>query len=154
MNEDERLKKIFDKKTVAVVGLSRDPSKYGHRVAAYLKSRGYRVIPINPQADTIFGQKSYKSLLDVPEELRKTIEVVDIFRPSEGVPPIVEQAIRIKKEHGKLYAVWMQLEIVNKSAAELARKAGLEVVMDKCMMIEHKRLKEGMIKETNFLSTQ
>jgi predicted CoA-binding protein len=141
LTEDETLRGILEKKTIAVVGLSKDPSKPSHRVAAYLKSRGYRIIPINPSSGEILGEKSHSSLADVPEEIRKEIEVVDIFRPSEDVQAIVEQAIELKEGHGKIYAVWMQLGIFNERAAELARNAGLVVVMDRCMKIEHMRLK-------------
>ena len=134
------IKEILTKyKTIAVVGLSREPGKDSHRVSAYLKKHGFRIIPVNPFADEVLGEKSYKSLLDIPPEIQKTIEVVDIFRPSKDVPLIVEQAIKLKMMYGKPYVVWMQLGIVNDSAAETAKKAGLLVVMDKCMMIEHKR---------------
>jgi predicted CoA-binding protein len=126
-------------KTVAVVGLSRELGKDSHRVSAYLKQHGFRIIPVNPFADEVLGEKSYTSLLDVPPEVQKTIEVVDIFRPSTDVPPIVEQAIKLKARHGKPCVVWMQLGIVNEQAADAAEKAGLTVVMNKCMMIEHKR---------------
>ena len=121
------------------MGLSREPDKDSHRVGAYLKDRGFRIIPVNPFADEVLGEKSYKSLLDIPAEIQKTIEVVDIFRPAKDVPPIVEQAIKLKEMHGKPYVVWMQLGIVNEQAAETAKKAGLTVVMNKCMMVEHKR---------------
>jgi uncharacterized protein len=94
---------------------------------------------VNPFADEILGEKSYKSLLDIPPEVQKTIVIVDIFRPSKDVPHIVEQAAKLKAVYGKPYVVWMQLGIVNEQAAEAAEKAGLTVVMDKCMMIEHKR---------------
>jgi predicted CoA-binding protein len=135
------IKEILTKyKTIAVVGLSRELGKDSHRVSAYLKNHGFRIIPVNPFADEVLGEKSYKSLLDIPPEVQKTIEVVDIFRPSKDVPLIVEQAIKLKKMHGKPYVVWMQLGIVNEQAAEAAEKAGLIVVMDRCMMIEHKRL--------------
>ncbi|MFH1821996.1 MAG: CoA-binding protein [Methanobacteriota archaeon] len=132
---------MLDLKTVAVVGMSKDPSKYGHKVAAYLKSRGYKIIPVNPFADEILGEKSYGSLLDIPDELQSKIELVDIFRPSEDIPPIVEQAIQLKQKHGRLKAVWMQLGIVNEQAAEKAKNAGLEVVMNRCIMVEHRKLK-------------
>jgi predicted CoA-binding protein len=121
-------------KTVAVVGLSREPDKDSHQVRAYLKKNGFCIIPVNPFADEILGEKSYKSLLDIPPEVQKTIEVVDIFRPSMDVPLIVEQAIKLKAMHGKPHVVWMQLGIVSEQAAELAKKAGLIVVMNKCMM--------------------
>ena len=135
-----KIKEILTKyKTVAVVGLSRELGKDSHRVSAYLQSHGFRIIPVNPFADEILGEKSYKSLLDIPPEVQKTIEIVDIFRPSKDVPLIVEQAIKLKMMYGKPYVVWMQLGIVNDSAAETAKKAGLLVVMDKCMTIEHKR---------------
>jgi len=141
MAEDEEIKLVLERySTIAVVGLSRDPAKDSYEVAEYLKPRGYRVIPINPFADEILGEKCYKTLLEVPENLQKTIEIVDIFRPAEDVPPIVDQAIRLKKMYGNPRVVWMQLGIVNEVAAERARKAGLVVVMDRCLMIEHKRL--------------
>jgi predicted CoA-binding protein len=127
-------------KTIAVVGLSREPDKDSYRVAAYLKKHGFRIVPVNPFADEILGEKSYKSLLDMPIEVQKTIEVVDVFRPSKDVPPIVEQAVKLKEMHGTPFVVWMQLRIVNEKAAETAEKAGLTVVMDRCMMQEHKRL--------------
>lgn len=120
--------------------MSRDPSKDSYRVGKYLKNHGFQIIPINPTADEILGEKSYKSLLDIPVETQKTIEVVDIFRPSAEVMPIVEQAIQLKNQHGVLQVVWMQLRIVNEQAAEKARKASLTVIMDKCMMQQHKRI--------------
>ena len=127
-------------KTVAVVGLSREPDKDSHRVSAYLKAHGFRIIPVNPFRDEVLGEKSYKSLLDIPPEIQKTIKVVDIFRPSEDVPPIVEQAIKLKALYGTLQVVWIQLGIVNEQAAEAAKKAGLTVVMNRCMMVEHSLL--------------
>ena len=139
MSQNKIKEILTEYKTVAVVGLSRELGKDSYRVSAYLQSHGFRIIPVNPFADEILGEKSYKSLLDIPPEVQKTIEIVDIFRPSKDVPLIVEQAIKLKMMYGKPYVVWMQLGIVNDSAAETAKKAGLLVVMDKCMMIEHKR---------------
>jgi predicted CoA-binding protein len=86
------------------------------------------------------GEKSYKSLLDMPVDIKKTIEVVDIFRPANEVFAIVEQAVELKRLYGKPYVVWMQLGIINEEAADLAKKAGMKVIMDKCMMQEHERL--------------
>jgi predicted CoA-binding protein len=123
-------------KTIAVVGLSRDPTKASHRVARYLQSAGYKIIPINPFANEILGKKAYNTLLEVPE----IIEIVDIFRPSEDVPPVVEEAIELKNKHGAPTVIWMQLGIVNEKAAERARKAGFTVVMNRCIMLEHQRL--------------
>jgi predicted CoA-binding protein len=127
-------------KVIAVVGLSKEPGKDSHRVAAYLKQHGYRIIPVNPFVDEVSGEKSYRSLLDIPEEIQKTIDIVDIFRRSEDVPPIVQQAIEIKAKVGRPFVVWMQLGIVNEEAAKAARRAGLIVVMDRCLMVEHQRL--------------
>lgn len=135
---DSQISEILKKyKNIAVVGLSKDKNKDSFRVSAYLKKHRYRIIPVNPSADEVLGEKSYKSLLDIPPEIQKTIEVVDIFRPSKDVMPIVEQAIKLKAMFGRLFVVWMQLGIVNEQAAEAAKKAGLVVVMDKCLMIEH-----------------
>jgi hypothetical protein len=139
LNRDE-MKEILTKyKTVAIVGLSRDPSKDSYRVAEYLKKHGFHIVPINPSSDEILGEKSYKSLLGMPTEVQKTLEVVDVFRPSEEVLFIVNQAVQLKKLHGLPYVVWMQLGIINEQAAEKARNVGLTVVMDKCMMQEHRR---------------
>jgi len=127
-------------KVIAVVGLSKEPEKDSHKVGAYLQQQGYQIIPINPFADEVLGEKSYKSLLEIPREIQKKIEIVDIFRPAKDVPPIVEQAIRLKQTYGKPSVVWMQLGIVNEQAARTARQAGLVVVMNKCLMIEHQHL--------------
>jgi len=133
----EEIRSVLESyRTVAVVGLSRNPAKASYRVAQYLQSVGYRIIPVNPFVDQVLGEKSYKSLLDVPE----TIEIVDIFRPSEDVPAIVEEAIKLKNRLGTPKVIWMQLGIVNEEAARRAKEAGFKVVMDRCMMVEHRRL--------------
>lgn len=119
------------------MGASNTIGKPSHRVAAYLKQHGYKIIPINPNITELFGEKSYKSLLDVPPQIQATIDVVDIFRKSEDVPPIVDQVIELKQRTGRPFVVWMQQDIVNEGAAEKARQAGLVVVMDKCLMKEH-----------------
>ena len=117
-------------RTIAVVGLSPDPSRDSHRVARYLKSVGYRVVPVNPTVHEVLGEKSYPDLKAVPEP----VDMVDIFRRSEDVPPVVEQAIQIGAKY-----VWMQDGIVNGSAAAKARAAGIAVVMNSCTMREHRR---------------
>ena len=127
-------------KTIAVVGLSREPDKESYIVSTYMQKRGFRIIPVNPFADEVLGEKSYKSLVDIPANLQKNIDIVDIFRKADDVPPVVEQALKLKEKHGKPCVVWMQLGIVNEKAAADARKAGLTVIMDKCIMQEHKRL--------------
>ena len=136
MSREEIESVLESYRTVAVVGLSRDPDKASYRVARYLQSVGYRIIPVNPFADEILGEKCYKSLLEVPD----TIDIVDIFRPSEDVPAIVDEAITIKNRVGSPNVIWMQLGIVNEEAAKRAREAGFTVVVDRCMMIEHRRL--------------
>ena len=97
-------------------------------------------MPINPGADEILGEKSYGSLLEMPEELKRAVEIVGLFRPSEAVPPFVEDAIKIREEYRALDVIWMQLGIVNEEAAEKARNAGMTVIMDRCMKVEHQRL--------------
>jgi len=127
-------------KVVAVIGASRDPSKDSNRVAKYLQSKGFHIVPVNPTTEEILNEKSYKSLLDIPDEIQKTIEIIDIFRPSADIPNIVEQAVKMKKQKGTPRVIWMQLGIANDEAAKTAKEAGMTVVMNKCMMQEHRRL--------------
>jgi hypothetical protein len=135
---EEQVTEILNKyRVIAIVGASNTIGKPSHRVAAYLKQHGYKIIPNNPNITELFGEKSYKSLLDVPPQIHATIDVVDIFRKSEDVPPIVDQVIELKQRTGRPFVVWMQQDIVNEGAAEKARQAGLVVVMDKCLMKEH-----------------
>lgn len=128
---ERKIRKILGYKVMAVVGLSKKPGKPSHYVPKYMKEHGYRIIPVNPTADEILGEKCYPSLDDVPDK----IEVVNLFRPSNDVLPIVESALR-----KKVKAIWMQEGIVNHEAAELAEKKGVLVVMDRCMMKEHRAL--------------
>ena len=118
-------------RTIAVVGLSSNPMRPSNGVAAYLQRAGYRVIPVNPNESEVLGEKCYARLEDVPEK----IDVVDIFRRPECVPEIVESAIRVGA-----HTIWMQEGVVNHEAAERARAAGLEVVMDRCTLKEHRKL--------------
>jgi predicted CoA-binding protein len=128
----EAVRKVLEAyRTVAVVGLSNDPDKDSYMVARYMKENGYRIVPVNPKYDEVLGERSYPGLKDIPFP----VEIVDIFRKPDAVPDIVEDAIDIGAK-----VVWMQKGIVKNSAAERARGAGLEVVMDKCMKIEHKNL--------------
>jgi predicted CoA-binding protein len=136
----KEIKEILAKfRVIAVVGLSSDHSKPSYQVAEYMQSQGYRIVPVNPFVKDVLGEKSYQDLLEVPEEVRKTIDIVDIFRRAEEIPAIVQQAIKLKEMHGKPHVIWMQLEIVNEQAAQIAREAGLAVIMNKCIMVEHKR---------------
>ncbi|MEM2105398.1 MAG: CoA-binding protein [Candidatus Bathyarchaeia archaeon] len=141
MPQDAEVQKILSRyRTVAVVGLSRDQSKDSYLVAERLKKEGFKIIPVNPFAEEILGEKCYKSLLEMPEKIQKTIEVVDIFRPAEEVMSIVHEAIQLKEKFGKPHVIWMQLGIINEEAAKTAEKAGLIVVMNKCIMQEYRRL--------------
>ena len=117
-------------KTIAVVGLSSNPSRASYEVTEYMQSVGYRIIPVNPNETEVLGEKSYARLEDVPEK----IEIVDVFRRAEDVPLVVESAIRVGAK-----VVWMQLGIENAEAAERARAAGLIVVEDACVLVEHRR---------------
>lgn len=133
-NEDEKVEEILQKsKTIAVVGCSREQEKDAHRIPKYLKERGYKIIPVNPFADEILGEKSYKTL----SEIKEPVDVVEIFRPSEKCLEVVNEAVNLKP---KPKAVWMQLGIKNEEAVKLAEENGIKVIMDKCMMIAHRRL--------------
>ena len=127
------IKSMLEKyRTVAVVGLSPDPGKPSNGVAAYLKRVGFRIIPVNPQVEgEILGERCYPGLAEIPEE----VEIVDIFRRSEFVPEIVEQAIAKGAK-----VIWMQEGVVNPAAAARAEEAGLQVVMDRCILKEHAKL--------------
>jgi predicted CoA-binding protein len=119
-------------KTIAVVGLSAKPDRPGHTIPAYLQRQGYRIIPVNPNLREALGEQAYSSLLELPAP----VDVVLIFRRSEDVPPIVEEAIRIGAK-----VVWMQLGIFHEQAAARAEQAGLRVVMDTCMGTTHRMMR-------------
>jgi len=139
--DSEEIKEILCKyRVVAVVGLSNTLGRPSHRVAAYLKKHGYNIIPVNPLVEGVLGEKSYKSLLDIPLDIQKTIDIVDIFRKNEDIPPIVEQASKLKTQLGKPYVIWMQKGITNLDAAKTAQQAGLRVIMDRCIMEDHLQL--------------
>ncbi len=116
-------------KTIAVVGLSNDPMRPSHGVSAYMQTQGYRIIPVNPKIDSCLSEKAYASLSEVPEK----IDIVNVFRRPEFVEEIVEQAIRLK-----MPAIWMQEDVIHEKAAEKARQAGIFVVMDRCILKEHR----------------
>jgi len=131
----DRLRILERYHRIAMVGLSADPFRPSHFAAIYLISEGYDVIPVNPRESQILGRKCYPSLREIPGP----VEIVDIFRDSAAVPGIVEDAIAIGAK-----VVWMQLGVIHEEAAERARVAGLEVVMDRCMKIEHARFFGGL----------
>lgn len=122
---------LTDYRTWAVVGLSDNPARASHRVAAYLQSRGFRIIPVNPVAEQILGEKAYPDLASVPEP----VDVVDVFRRSSRAGVHVDEAIAIGAK-----AVWLQLDVIDEEAAVRARTAGLDVIMDRCPAIEYPRL--------------
>jgi predicted CoA-binding protein len=127
---------FFDNiKTIAIVGLSTDPARPSNEVGTYLKSEGFKIIPINPNYQEVLGEKSYPDLHSVPKEIK--IDVVDIFRKSEEVLPHVREAI----ERGDAHTIWMQEGIINSEAEKLAIEKGLNVVMNFCLMKAHKRKK-------------
>ncbi len=121
-------------RTIAVVGMSDNPLRASFGVVVYLREQGYIVIPVNPRRTQIQGHICYPDLLSIPQK----VDIVDIFRKSVDVPPVVDEAIKIGAK-----CVWMQLGVVNKQAAALANNAGLDVVMDKCIMAQHQLLKNG-----------
>lgn len=122
-------------KRIAVVGLSSDPTRPSYAVTEYMQSSGYQIVPVNPNETDVLGEPSHARLEDVPQK----IEIVDIFRRAEEVPPVVDAAIRAGAK-----VVWMQLGIENQSAAEKARAAGIVVVMDACILIEHKKRRQKL----------
>lgn len=129
---DDEIKQILSTaKIIAVVGLSAKPEQYSYKVADYLKKQGYRIIPVNPTIAETLSEKAYPNLQDIPEK----VDIVDIFRKPEAISEIVDSAIQIGVK-----VVWMQEGIVNNAAADKARNAGLKVVMDKCIMKQHKSI--------------
>ncbi|CAH1207017.1 putative protein YccU [Paenibacillus plantiphilus] len=124
----EEIKRILeDSHTIAVVGLSDKPDRTSYMVAEAMQAKGYRIIPVNPNADSILGEKSYASLKDIPEK----VDIVNVFRRSEHTPPIAEEAVSIGAA-----SIWLQLGIANDETAAIAKQGGLKVVMDRCIKVE------------------
>jgi predicted CoA-binding protein len=123
-------------KSIAVVGLSSNPARPSYGVTEYMQSAGYHIIPVNPNETDVLGEPSYASLEEIPQK----IEIVDIFRCPDQVPPVVDAAIRANAK-----VIWMQLGIANQAAAEKARAAGITVVMDACILIEHKKRRQKSV---------
>jgi uncharacterized protein len=132
MNADyDRITEVFQNaKTIAVVGLASSPLRPSHGVAAYMQQHGYRIIPVNPNISESLGERSLKSLLDIKEP----VDIVNVFRRPDAVPEVVEQAIQIKAP-----VLWLQETVIHVEAAEKARKAGIFVVMDRCILKEHRK---------------
>jgi len=132
LHSDDQIKKFYTLKNIAIVGMSKNQDKAAHYVPKYLIDHGYNVIPVNPTATEILGRKSYTSVSDINEE----IDIVDIFRPSEDVQGIVEDAL--KKDGIKV--IWMQKGIHSKEAEKIAKERNISVIFNRCMMAEHERL--------------
>ncbi len=129
---DRAMRQILETaKTIAVVGLSDKPDRDSYRVAEYLQAHGYRIIPVNPTVDEVLGEKSYASVTDIPDQ----VDIVDVFRKPDAVLPVAQEAIDVGAG-----TLWLQLGVVNQAAAEMAEAADLQVVMDRCIKIEHGRL--------------
>jgi len=130
-HSDEQIRDVLSLKKVVVIGMSKHSSKAAHFVPKYLFDNGYDVTPVNPSAEEILGKKCYNSVSEIDEE----IEIVDIFRPSDQVLPFVQEAIKKKPK-----VIWLQEGIHNFEAEELARKEGIKVIFNRCMLAEHRRL--------------
>ncbi|WP_253737037.1 CoA-binding protein [Halohasta salina] len=136
VSDDDSLRELLAVDRIAVVGCSSTPGKAAHEVPAYLQQQGYEIVPVNPFADEILGETAVDSLSEVDGE----IDLVDVFRPSEEVPEIAEATIERKESVGDVEALWLQLGISDDEAARKAEAAGLDVVQDRCLKIEHGRL--------------
>ena len=134
MSQDSQIKELLMRaKTIAVVGLTDNPLRPSHGVSAYMQEHGYRIIPVNPTIREALGEKAYASLGDIPADVK--IDLVDVFRRPDAVPEIVDEALALN-----IPAIWLQETVVHEEAAEKAREAGVFVVMDKCILKEHRRL--------------
>ena len=136
LTSDDGLRSLLDLRTVAVVGCSTTPGKAAHEIPAYLQRQGYEVVPVNPFADEVLGERAYDTLADVERE----VQLVNVFRPSDEVPDIVDDVLARHEDRGDVEAVWLQLGISHDEAAARAEDAGLRVVQDRCMKVEHQRL--------------
>jgi hypothetical protein len=130
-HSDDEIRKILSLKNVAVVGMSKNEEKAANYVPSYLIKQGYNIIPVNPTTDVILERKSFSSL----QEIEQPIDIVDVFRPSDQVLPVIEEAIKKKPK-----VIWLQEGIHNQEAEDLARQAGIQVVFNRCMLAEHQRL--------------
>jgi predicted CoA-binding protein len=131
---DSQIKEVLENaKTIAVVGLASSPLRPSYGVSAYMQQQGYRIIPVNPTISDTLGEKAYASLRDIPKDIK--IDIVDVFRRPDAVPDVVDEVLELN-----LPMLWLQETVVHEAAAEKARKAGVFVVMDKCILKEHRRL--------------
>ena len=128
---DKEIKKFYELKNIAVVGMSKNPEKAAHYVPKYLAEKGYNIIPVNPTTNEILGKKCYSELSDIPEY----VDIVDVFRPSKQVMPVINEAIKLKPK-----VIWLQEGIHNIEAESLAQNVGIAVIFNRCMLAEHQRL--------------
>jgi predicted CoA-binding protein len=134
VRDRDEIREILDADTVVVIGCSTTPGKAAHDVPKYLADNGYDVVPVNPYADEVFGREAYDGLLDVPEDI--DVEIVDVFRPSDELDGIVDDVL----EHGGVDVLWTQTGIADREATDRAEKAGVRVIEDRCIKVEHRRL--------------
>jgi len=133
---------LRDARTIAVIGLTSSEMRPSYGVSSYMQQQGYRIIPINPKGEEVLGEKGYKSLREIPEK----VDIVDVFRRPDAVPEIVNEVIAFGSEKGSVPALWLQETVVHEEAAERARKAGITVVMDHCILKEHRK-RAGELRE-------
>lgn len=120
------------------MGASKNPEKDANTVPQYMKEYGYKIIPVNPTTDQILGEKAYPSLLELPPELARQIELVDVFRPSEELPQVAQQVVEMRRRHGRPFVFWAQLGLENEDAKRLLSKNGIPYVMNSCMRVVHR----------------
>jgi uncharacterized protein len=124
-------------RVVAVVGASKNPEKEAFTVPAYLKAHGYRIIPVNPTTDRVDGERAYPSLSALPDELAKSVDVVEVFRPSEELPQVASQVVEMKRKTGRPLVFWAQTGLENEQAKEILRNGQVDYIMDACMRVVH-----------------
>ena len=129
-------------KVIAVVGASKNPEKDANSVPAYLQRHGYTIIPVNPTTDEVNGLRAYPSLAAIPEQIARSVDVVDVFRPSDELPEVARQVAEMKRRTGRPFVFWGQLHLENEEAKRILADAEIDYVMDKCMKIEHSNLSD------------
>ena len=122
------------------MGASKNPEKEAYTVPAYMKEHGYMIVPVNPTADEILGEKAYKSLMDLPPDLATRVDIVDVFRPSEELPQVAQQVIEMRKTYGRPFAFWAQLGLENEEAKKMLSQSKIPYVMNACLRVVHKLL--------------
>ncbi|MBU0636289.1 CoA-binding protein [Candidatus Micrarchaeota archaeon] len=131
------IQKMLQLRNIAIVGLSKDPAKKSHKVAVYLKTHGYRIVPVNPLATSMFNSMSYPTLSRIPSSIAETIDLVLVFGPSREALEVLLQALKLQDSFGRVKGIWLQKGIKNAKTKAFAKKAGLLFVQDKCIMTEH-----------------